>query len=94
VTNKPLQKQKSQLDECRSYFQSLTAEKINRHASRQGGLTSQAMNTAKQLASFIAKYAPRVGKAVLISAITPVMIKSASDPSGLPIEFFNGFRKG
>ena len=34
----------------------------------------------------------RVGKAVLISAIPPVMVKSAKNPGGLPIEVFDGYR--
>ncbi|WP_370637344.1 alpha/beta fold hydrolase [Phyllobacterium chamaecytisi] len=34
----------------------------------------------------------RVAKAVLISAIPPVMVKSADNPGGLPIEVFDGYR--
>lgn len=34
----------------------------------------------------------RVAKAVLISAIPPVMVKSAKNPGGLPIEVFDGYR--
>lgn len=33
-----------------------------------------------------------VSKAVLISAVPPVMVKSESNPNGTPIEFFDGFR--
>jgi non-heme chloroperoxidase len=36
----------------------------------------------------------RVAKAVIISAIPPVMVKKASNPGGLPMEVFDGFRKG
>ena len=36
--------------------------------------------------------AGRVAKAVLISAVPPVMVKSAANPGGLPIEVFDGFR--
>jgi non-heme chloroperoxidase len=36
----------------------------------------------------------RVSKAVLISAIPPVMLKSAANPEGLPIEVFDEIRKG
>ena len=36
----------------------------------------------------------RVSKAALISAITPVMIKSDKNPAGLPLEAFDGFRAG
>ena len=36
----------------------------------------------------------RVAKAVLIGAITPLMLKTASNPGGLPIEVFDGIRAG
>jgi non-heme chloroperoxidase len=36
----------------------------------------------------------RVGKAVLIGAVPPVMLKSASNPAGTPIEAFDGIRAG
>ena len=35
----------------------------------------------------------RVAKAVLIGAVPPIMVKSASNPNGVPIEVFDGFRK-
>lgn len=34
----------------------------------------------------------RVSKAVLIGAVPPIMLKTANNPDGLPIEFFDGFR--
>lgn len=45
----------------------------------------------------VARYAARaergrVAKAVLIGSITPIMLRSASNPDGTPIEVFNGFR--
>jgi non-heme chloroperoxidase len=36
----------------------------------------------------------RVAKAVLISAIPPLMLKTAANPGGLPIEVFDGIRNG
>jgi non-heme chloroperoxidase len=36
----------------------------------------------------------RVAKAVLISAIPPLMLKTAANPGGLPIEVFDGIRAG
>ncbi len=36
--------------------------------------------------------AGRVAKAVLIGAVPPVMVKSAKNPGGLPIEVFDGLR--
>ena len=34
----------------------------------------------------------RVAKAVLVGAVPPIMVKSAANPEGLPIEVFDGFR--
>lgn len=34
----------------------------------------------------------RVGKAVLIGAVPPIMVKTEKNPGGLPIEVFDGFR--
>jgi len=34
----------------------------------------------------------RVAKAVLIGAVPPIMLKTAQNPGGLPIEVFDGFR--
>ena len=36
--------------------------------------------------------AGRVAKAVLIGAVPPVMVKKDSNPEGLPLEVFDGFR--
>jgi len=36
----------------------------------------------------------RVAKAVLIGAVPPLMLKTAANPGGLPIEVFDGIRKG
>ncbi|WP_244222662.1 alpha/beta fold hydrolase [Cupriavidus lacunae] len=36
----------------------------------------------------------RVAKAVLIGAVPPIMLKTAANPNGLPIEVFDGIRKG
>jgi len=35
----------------------------------------------------------RVAKAVLMSAVPPIMVKTPTNPDGLPIEVFDGFRK-
>jgi non-heme chloroperoxidase len=35
----------------------------------------------------------RVAKAVLISAVPPIMVKTAANPGGLPKEVFDGFQK-
>lgn len=45
-------------------------------------------------ARYVAEAEPgRVAKAVLISAVTPIMVQSESNPEGTPIEVFDGFRK-
>jgi non-heme chloroperoxidase len=38
--------------------------------------------------------AGRVAKAVLVSAVPPLMLKTDANPGGLPIEVFDGFRDG
>lgn len=46
-----------------------------------------------EVARYVARAAPgRVAKAVLISAVPPIMVKSEKNPGGLPIEVFDGFR--
>lgn len=46
-----------------------------------------------EVARYVARAKPgRVAKAVLISAVPPVMVKSDANPGGLPIEVFDGFR--
>ncbi len=49
-----------------------------------------------EVARYVAKYGQpqgRVAKAVLISAVPPLMLKTANNPDGTPIEVFDGFRK-
>ncbi len=50
-----------------------------------------------EVARYVAKFgepAGRVAKAVLVSAVPPIMLKTASNPGGLPMEVFDGFRAG
>ncbi|QLV14809.1 alpha/beta fold hydrolase [Enterobacter roggenkampii] len=49
-----------------------------------------------QVARYVAKYGQppgRVAKAVLVSAVPPLMVKTETNPGGTPIEVFDGFRK-
>ncbi len=49
-----------------------------------------------QVARYVAKYGQpqgRVAKAVLVSAVPPLMVKSDANPGGTPIEVFDGFRQ-
>ncbi|CAG9166526.1 alpha/beta fold hydrolase [Cupriavidus pampae] len=48
-----------------------------------------------QVARYVAKYGQpqgRVAKAVLVSAVPPLMLKTESNPGGLPMEVFDGLR--
>ena len=46
-----------------------------------------------EVAHYVARAEPgRVAKAVLIGAVPPIMLKTASNPDGLPLEVFDGFR--
>lgn len=48
-----------------------------------------------EVARYVAKHGQpsgRVAKAVLVSAVPPLMLKTASNPEGLPIEVFDCFR--
>ncbi len=47
-----------------------------------------------EVARYVARYGKgRVAKAVLISSVPPVMVKSDKNPGGLPIEVFDDLRK-
>jgi non-heme chloroperoxidase len=46
-----------------------------------------------EVARYIGRYGTtRVAKAVLIAAVPPIMVKTAANPEGLPIEVFDGLR--
>jgi len=46
-----------------------------------------------EVARYIGRHGEsRVAKAVLISSVPPIMVKTASNPGGLPKEFFDGFQ--
>ena len=48
-----------------------------------------------EVARYVAKHgqpAGRVAKAVLVSAVPPLMVKTQANPEGLPIEVFDNFR--
>lgn len=48
-----------------------------------------------EVARYIGRHGTkRVGKAVLVSAVPPLMLKTPENPGGLPIEVFDGLRKG
>lgn len=45
-----------------------------------------------EVARYVARHQDRVARAVLISAVPPIMVKSASNPGGTPIEVFDQTR--
>jgi non-heme chloroperoxidase len=48
-----------------------------------------------EVARYIGRHgSKRVAKAVLIGAVTPLMLKTAANPGGLPMEVFDGIRAG
>ena len=50
-----------------------------------------------EVARYVARHGQpsgRVDKAVLVSAVPPLMLKTANNPDGVSIEVFDGFRKG
>jgi non-heme chloroperoxidase len=49
-----------------------------------------------EVARYVARYGQpqgRVAKAVLVSAVPPLMLKTEKNPGGTPVEVFDGFRK-
>ena len=49
-----------------------------------------------QVARYVAKYGEpqgRVAKAVLVSAVPPLMVQTDANPEGLPLSVFDGFRE-
>jgi non-heme chloroperoxidase len=48
-----------------------------------------------EVARYVARHGKgRVAKAVLISAVTPLMLKTPGNPDGLPVQAFDGLRAG
>jgi non-heme chloroperoxidase len=48
-----------------------------------------------EVARYIGRHGTdRVAAAVLIAAVPPILLKSASNPEGIPIEVFDGLRRG
>lgn len=49
-----------------------------------------------EVARYVARHGQpdgRVAKVVLVSAVTPLMLETADNPGGLPVEVFDGFRQ-
>ena len=64
------------------------------HLDLQGATMIGHSTGGGEVARYIGRHgSKRVAKAVLVSSVPPIMVKSAANPGGLPIEVFDGFRK-
>ena len=78
----------NEMDTYAADFAQLAAELDLRNAVHIGHSTG-----GGEVARYVARYGKgRVAKAVLIGAVPPVMLKSARNPGGTPIEVFDGLR--
>ena len=78
----------NEMDTYAADFAQLAAELDLRNAVHIGHSTG-----GGEVARYVARYGKgRVAKAVLIGAVPPVMLKSAKNPGGTPIEVFDGLR--
>jgi non-heme chloroperoxidase len=63
------------------------------HLDLQGAIHVGHSTGGGEVARYVARHGGgRVAKAVLISAIPPLMVKTPSNPGGTPIEVFDGYR--
>ncbi|WP_291186103.1 alpha/beta hydrolase [Dokdonella sp.] len=64
------------------------------HLGLEGAIHVGHSTGGGEVAHYVARAKPgRVAKAVLIGAVPPIMLKTAANPGGLPLEVFDGFRK-
>jgi non-heme chloroperoxidase len=71
------------------------ADAVVRHLDLKNAIHVGHSTGGGEVARYVAKFGQpqgRVAKAVLVSAVPPLMVKTASNPGGLPIEVFDGFR--
>ena len=73
-------------DDLAALFDALDLKKVAMVGHSTGG---------GEVARYIGRHGTkRVAKAVLIGAVPPIMLKSAANPEGLPMEVFDGIRAG
>ena len=66
---------------------------LARHLDLEGAIHVGHSTGGGEVARYVARHGgARVAKAVLIGAVPPLMLKTAANPGGLPIEVFDGFR--
>ena len=67
---------------------------VVQHLGIQGAVHAGHSTGGGEVARYIGRHGTgRVAKAVLIGAVPPLMVKTAGNPGGLPLEVFDGFRK-
>ncbi|MCC7373987.1 MAG: alpha/beta hydrolase [Verrucomicrobiales bacterium] len=72
-------------DDLAELFQSLDVRGVTMIGHSTGG---------GEVARYLGRHgSARVSKAVLMGAVPPIMLKSANNPVGLPMEVFDGFRR-
>jgi non-heme chloroperoxidase len=72
------------------------ASAVAEHLNLQNAIHIGHSTGGGEVARYVAKYGEpqgRVAKAVLVSAVPPLMLKTDNNPGGTPIEVFDGFRK-
>ena len=73
-------------DDLAALFEALDLKNVTMVGHSTGG---------GEVARYIGRHGTkRVAKAVLIAAVPPIMLKSAANPEGLPMEVFDGIRAG
>lgn len=78
-------------NEMDSYAADVAA--LARHLDLRGAVHVGHSTGGGEVARYVARHGgERVAKAVLIGAVPPIMLKTAANPGGLPIEVFDGFR--
>jgi len=67
---------------------------LSAHLELKGAIHIGHSTGGGEVARYVARHGQngRVAKAVLIGAVPPVMVKSETNPGGLPLEVFDGFR--
>jgi non-heme chloroperoxidase len=72
-------------DDVAALFETLKLDKVVMIGHSTGG---------GEVARYIGRHgSKRVAKAVLMGAVPPIMLKTAANPGGLPLEVFDGFRE-
>lgn len=72
------------------------AAAVMQHLNLQNAVHIGHSTGGGEVARYVARFGEpegRVAKAVLVSAVPPLMLKTEANPGGLPLEVFDGFRK-